>query len=1330
MAVRGALWLLASAWVALGLAWGGLHFLIVPRIGDFRPWIEQQAARTLGVAVRIGDVAARSNGLIPSLELRDVHLLDAQGREALKLPSVLAALSPRSAVGLGFEQLYVDGPELDVRKGPDGRIWIAGLLLPTDQDAGGAAADWLFAQTELAVRHGVVRWTDESRNAPTLELRNVDLVLRNAHRAHRLRLDADPPQGWGTRLTLMADFRQPLLTRRSGNWKEWTGQWYAQADRIDVAALRQYVDWDVDVSRGAGALRAWLDLDRMQVVSAAADVAMRDVTVRMAPALDAMVFNRVAGRLGIRRMTDGLEYSTQGLAFDTPDGTRWPGGNVRLRMVDAAPGRSPSGEFSADQLDLLSMVEIANRLPWEDTLRARLKAMRPQGRVREILASWQGPLDKPTRFTVEGRVAGLVIASQGSGETALPGVRGADIDFDVNQAGGKATLAMQGGALWLPGLLERPQVRLDQLAGVVQWRLEGTRMSVDASKVRFSNPDMQGELQAKWQTAEGPPGAAAATRLPGVLDVQGSLSRAELAAIAGYLPLAMPAHAREYLQHALLGGAASNVKFKAKGDLAHFPFVDPKRGEFRISADIKAADIAYGAGLVEPGESGAWPALAQLSGELVMDQDTLQIRSAKGAFAGSAGVQIGKADVTLRKLFDAPVVSVVAEARGPLAGALEMVNDSPLGAWTNHALAHSSATGNADYRFKLVVPVLAADKAVVQGTVVLTGNDIQVNPETPRLTRARGVIAFNENGFSVTGAQARALGGEVRVEGGIGASPSSTAPAPVLRIQGLASAEGLRQASELGIAARLGRYASGAAGYSATLGMRRGVPELLVTSNLSGMALNLPAPFSKGAEAVLPLRLEMALARSAWQPGAVLRDQLQLDLGRLAHVVYLRDISGPEPKVLRGSVGIGLAEDEAAPLPPQGVAANISVGQVDLDAWATVLSELSGSVAAAGLAGSVGMAYLPDTLAIRAKELQIEGRKLNNLLLGGGREGPLWRVNLEATQLNGYVEYRQPQGPAPGRLFARLAYLVIGQSTAQDVESLLEQQPVSIPALDIVVEDFELRGKKLGRLDIQAVNALPGPARDSAREWRLNRFNIATPEATLTASGNWAAGAVTAGSSVERGTPARRRTALNFRLDIVDSGDVLSRFGMPGVIAKGKGKIEGQVGWVGSPITLDYPSMSGGFNVNVETGQFLKVDPGIGKLLGVLSLQSLPRRLALDFRDVFSEGFSFDFVRGDVTIEQGIARTNNLQMKGVNAAVLMEGQADIAKETQLLKVVVIPEINAGSASLVASVINPLVGLSTFLAQIILRKPLIEATTQEFQIDGTWADPRVAKVERK
>jgi uncharacterized protein YhdP len=285
-----------------------------------------------------------------------------------------------------------------------------------------------------------------------------------------------------------------------------------------------------------------------------------------------------------------------------------------------------------------------------------------------------------------------------------------------------------------------------------------------------------------------------------------------------------------------------------------------------------------------------------------------------------------------------------------------------------------------------------------------------------------------------------------------------------------------------------------------------------------------------------------------------------------------------------------------------------------------------------------------------------------------------------------------------------------------------------------VVDDFELKGRKLGRLEIDASNRGPGAvAREGGvREWRLNKLSLTAPDSTFTASGNWAAlnAQPPQGSATLRPVlkaVERRRTAMKFKLEIADAGELLTRVGMKGVVRRGRGAMEGNVAWIGSPLAMDYPTLSGGFSVNVESGQFMKADPGLAKLLGVLSLQSLPRRLALDFRDVFSEGFAFDFVRGDVSIDAGIASTNNLQMKGVNAAVLMEGKADIARETQDLKVVVVPEINAGTASLVATVINPALGLGTFLAQMFLREPLMKAATQEFHVDGTWADPRVTRV---
>lgn len=1354
---HAALWLLASAWITLVLAWGGLHFLIVPRIGELRPWLEQQASQRLGVAVRIGAITARSNGLIPSVALNEVRLLDAQGRVALQLPSVLAALSPRSLLGLGFEQLYVEGAVLDVRRSADGRLWIAGLPLPEASSGEPRGADWLFAQTEVAVRHGTLRWTDEARGASPLELGDVDLVLRNRHLGHALRIDADPPAGWGQRLHLMGVFHQPLLSAGAGRWKEWTGQVYVQTDWIDMAAVAAAVHQVSDSSwtQGAGALRAWVDVTRQQLTGATLDLAMQSVQWRASEALEPIVLDRVSGRFAVHAGAGVRSYATQALAFDTQDGLHWPGGNVQLKLSDAQAGAPAHGELQGDRLDLAAARQLATRLPMDARLRSALTQLAPAGVLQQVLVKWSdaaaGAQGARATFSATGRVSELDLAASTYQDYSIPGVRGADIVFDLTQSAGRASVAVRNGALRAPAWFAQPEVALENLDGDVQWSVQDGKLRVDAPRLRFANADAQGEAQLHWQGNDSAAPAPAGQADLGVLDLQGSLSRAEAKAMPRYLPLAVPEEARAYLELAMAGGASNNVHFKVKGPLAQFPFHDANAGDFRITAHLQNAAFAYAPPSLLPANGGVWPALTQVSGDFVLDHDSLSFKDASASVAGFPNVQIARSEVSVTHLYDAPLVTVNGDAHGPLGEALALVNQSPLGIWSGKALAHLVAGGSADYRLHLTLPVGNLEKTTVRGSLTLPGNDVQFAPGLPRVAAVRGTVAFTETGLSVNGLRARALGGEVRVDGAVGlasATPGATGAraAPLqLRVQGTLSADGLRQARELGAVSRLAQYLTGATSYSATVGLRAGEPEFVLNSPLTGLGVDLPAPFAKSAESTLPLHLERVLLRNATS-GARAQDQLALDLGTLLGLRYVRELGDADPKVLKGAMGVALRDGESAPLPDSGVVANVHADTLDLDAWAAVAGVVggtgpgtgtgSGTNAAAGSAGAASAlaamnAYLPTQMALRTEALTLGGRKFTHVLVGGSREGPLWRATVDATEFNGYLEYRPPSGALAGRVYARLARLAIGQSAEQDVEKLLDQQPASIPALDIVVDDFELRGKKLGQLEVQAVNLGLGPVRDAAREWRLNKFNLTTPEASFSSSGSWSNVAATGTpEAATRPLRQRRRTVLNFKLELKDSGELLTRMGMPGVIAKGQGMVDGQVSWLGSPFTLDYPSLGGGFKIEVESGQFLHADPGIAKLLGVLSLQSLPRRLTLDFRDVFSAGFAFDFVRGDVAIAQGIAKTNNLQMKGVQAAVLMEGQADIAQETQQLKVVVIPEINAGSASLIASAINPLVGLTTFLAQVILRRPLIEANTQEFQIDGTWLDPHVTKVEHK
>jgi uncharacterized protein YhdP len=333
-------------------------------------------------------------------------------------------------------------------------------------------------------------------------------------------------------------------------------------------------------------------------------------------------------------------------------------------------------------------------------------------------------------------------------------------------------------------------------------------------------------------------------------------------------------------------------------------------------------------------------------------------------------------------------------------------------------------------------------------------------------------------------------------------------------------------------------------------------------------------------------------------------------------------------------------------------------------------------------------------------------------------------VNAQASDFNGYAEYRTGTPHTQPLLYARLARLAIpdASSTAR-IEQLLDAPQTSLPGLDIVIENFELIGKKLGRLEVIATNQRALGQLSTAgshslqSEWRLQKLALINPDAALNASGVW--------SKPRR--DERARVDLQFNWVIENSGDLLTRLGLPGTIKNGKGQLQVRVGWLGSPMGLHYPSLAGLIRFDMVQGQFLKIDPGMGRLLSVLSLQALPRRLTLDFRDVFSEGFAFDAINGDAHIKEGVLETENLQMKSVLALVSLQGSVDIAKETQNLRVLVLPDLNAGGASLLAAIINPVIGAVTYLAQWVLRRPAVAAATKAYKIEGSWRAPVVTPV---
>jgi uncharacterized protein YhdP len=229
---------------------------------------------------------------------------------------------------------------------------------------------------------------------------------------------------------------------------------------------------------------------------------------------------------------------------------------------------------------------------------------------------------------------------------------------------------------------------------------------------------------------------------------------------------------------------------------------------------------------------------------------------------------------------------------------------------------------------------------------------------------------------------------------------------------------------------------------------------------------------------------------------------------------------------------------------------------------------------------------------------------------------------------------------------------------------------------------------------------------------QLDSLRITNPDGVLNMTGKWQA--------------VPEQTQVNLRLEISDAGKILSRSGYPDGLKDGSGTLESNLYWSGAPDTFSYSKLNGTLNLKVGKGRFLKVDPGVGKLLGVLSLQSIPRRISLDFADVFSDGFQFESITGNAQIVNGLLLTSDMMLSGAAAKVTLAGQVDMNRETQELKVRILPAIG-DNVSLLSFAAGPAVGVGVLLANKILRDPLDKLVSFEYNVSGSWADPKVEKI---
>lgn len=1227
-----------------------LRYWILPNIDEYRPLIVQALTHATNQRIDIGYIAGEWDGLRPRLRLRDLRLLDREGRERLRLEEVDSTLAWWSlfAGELRFYEIELRNLKLEARRTAAGNVEVAGIVLGQSDEAGGnGLGDWLLEQYRIVLRDSELTWSDEVLSGAPLQLQDVEIRIEQFFGTHRFGLRAIPPAA----LASPIDIRGEMHGRSFSDLSRWRGKLYAVVGYANFAALRQWVPLPAQITEAIGGLQVWADIDASRLGAITADVALSNVRARLQPELPELQFSALRGRLGWREAEDRLELWARGLMFTTPDGVRLPPADISYSRVRDRPGGSERSEVAFDAVDLEAVERLIDRFPVDAAIRTRLSELKPRGTLQDFHVIWQDRFDLSKAYSVRGGFKQVGWHSSGY----LPGVTNITANLTASERGGTLSGNLSATQLDMPAVFVAP-LPIQSAELKLKWTMVGRLPRIALERVALSNADLTGVVTGSYDAAEDGPGSA---------NIKGSFPKAMGADAWRYIPLVVPPEVRDWLRQGIVAATGRDVQFILRGDLRKFPFSVAGTGLFQVQAAIEDGAVQFAPG---------WPKMQAVRGRLAVLGNRLEIT---GNEARILGATLRNVTVVIPDLSDGnPLLQARGDADGPTSEFLRFVRESPVRERVGSFVEGLQALGRGHLTVSLDMPLLHASDFRVNGTYAFADN-VLTPPEGMPVEQFSGRLLFTQSEVNMPEAQGRVYGKPAKLS-------VATEAGGVVRLAASGQVDGnaLRRQFNQPLLARL----DGTTDWKVALTVQDHRTELVIESSLVGLSSSLPAPLNKAAAQRMPLRVERHEAGRA-------QDQYAFTYGSVVSGQLVVDKSD-KPRVTRGEI----AFSERAPVPQRdGVWVSGKLERLDFDQWQDLFTEKSG--------GGDGVAF--SGVDVSARRVRMFSRDFDAVDIEATRKGSAWTATLDSAQIDGEVQW-MPEGK--GTIVGRFAHLELPAPTPEiEPAGGATREGKDLPSIDLNAEDFRMGTRQLGKLTLQAS--------PNGRDWRIEKLTLVSPDGTLSVKGVWQAWA------------DNPRTQVDFNLDVTDIGRFLARMQMPKGIEAGKGKLEGNVSWSGPPYAMDIPTLSGRLALSASKGRFVKVDPGIGKLLSVLSLQTLPKMVTLDFRDIFSEGFAFDEIAGNADVVHGLARTQNFSMKGPAARVEMKGEVNLAQETQLLDVKIYPSLS-DSVALGTALVNPLIGLGALVVQKALKDPLSHILSFEYHIAGTWTTPSVTRKRRE
>ena len=1280
-----------------------VHFVIWPKVQNNKSQLELALSKNLNVQVQIDSISTQWDFIWPSFDIKNVRIVDPiePNNQVLTIPQVSGNLSWESLWHFKpyFNNLKFNNANIQVKRDSAGNWNIAGIKL-RKENAGYAFGDWILDQDSIEISQAKIIWFDQFKQSTQHTIQINELKLNNSWFTHQAHLNFESPWHSGP-ANVDAQFRHGLFSH-AGNWENWSGKFEWQINQLQIAQVSPLLNNSPHIAKGEINTNGKAYLNDGILNGANAQIIANNLYFE-SPRFDkAIKINFLETKIEEDTQGEKMIVSAPLLRWRSNDKTTTDELNDLSFYWDIAPNIESIKQagIKAKHIDVALLEDLTKQFPLPQDLREFIRNYQPSGQLENLDANWNANRSKlPFRINIPGfnesqyklsfEFDNLSLKSTQTKDISLSNIKG---KLFVTEFGGEAYLDSGKSAYHFPQILENDDLKLDQAEGLIKWSKKDHSWAYELKNMHLSNNDADIEFDAAYTPAH--------AKNSEQLFIQGKINRANVKGITAYFPLGMSKNARDYIRGALLGGQIKNGRIQVNGDPNKIPYAQKNSGTFNLELPIVNVDYLP-APETKKGKS-QWSAFSKVGGTVSFKGPELNLNLDQASYES---VQLSKIKGQVQDISNSKaLLHISGQASGLAQDLFDYFAKSPTGEKIGFQSHPIKIDGVAKLQLNINLPLANADKTQLEGELELNNNQLNINNQI-EAKEMNGSIFFSEEKIIAKKFKADVWGGTIT------ADTNTQLPwqkEQTMKITGHAKVDQLMnlfrdESSE----DKFSKQINGNINYNGQLSITSNGYKLNLDTGLNDITSNLPPPFNKksGEQLSGQLKLESIRKESATEHSGI------ITVGKLIDARYI--------KKSNESLRLGIGINTVGIIPNKGISSNINLAQLDLKPWQDWSDKTSQEANSSKLKKNSSN-YL-DSFTASIGLLKFADKEFKNVSLSANHEQDLWKGNLNSSFATGLVQWKAAEPGLPnGKITAKLEKLVIESSSAEDTPAkTLNDRIQKIPALDIQSESVTLNGKPYGHMDLLASN--------DKNDWKIEKLVLTTPDAKLQASGRWL-------TSKQGKQTNIGKTELNFDLAIQNAGQLLKSLGYPSAIEAGAGKLNGNISWTGEPHKFDIASLQGDLNLDLNKGTVLQVDPGVARLLGVLSFQGLNRIATLDIGGVLApivtKGTPFDKITSKGTINNGIAQIQDLTMKGPQGNIKLSGNANLINETQDIRITVLPAFNAGSASLAYTFINPIIGLSTLVGQYLISDEVSKLFQMDYLVQGTWANPQIIALDNK